>query len=281
MTTENNEAQVEQTEAPVTEALVANTEAEVTETTEAHTDVETETTPEQTEAEKQISQDEFNKLYFQLKQAERERDAALKKKEAEQTPAKETKAEPKLEDFEYDKEQYTQAMIEHKINEKVSEALANQANTQKQSQAQAEQAAINATFNEKAAAFAASNPDYEKVIEANGANAVYSQTLREAIITSEYGPQLDYAMLSNPQLLDQLNGMTPVQAAREIGKLEASYTKPAVTPSPAKTVSTAPDPVPVSGGGGRASSDYSYNEEMDMNSYYEAYMAAQRAKRGQ
>lgn len=275
MTTENNEAQVEQIEAP----QITETEVENTEVTEAHTDVETETTPEQTLAEKQISQDEFNKLYFQLKQAERERDAALKKKEAEQTPAKETKAEPKLEDFEYDKEQYTQAMIDYKINEKVQEALSNQANSQKQTQAQAEQAAINATFNEKAAAFASTNPDYEKVIEANGANAVYSQTLREAIITSEYGPQLDYAMLSNPQLLDKLNSLSPVQAAREIGKLEASYTKP--TPTPAKKVSSAPEPVPVSGGGGRASSDYSYNEEMDMNSYYEAYMAAQRAKNGQ
>ena len=69
---------------------------------------------------------------------------------------------------------------------------------------------------------------------------------------SDRGPELAYHFAKNPDVLVNLNGMSPTQAAREIGKLEATLptVKPPVVPS--KKLSTTPAPASTTVTQGRA-----------------------------
>lgn len=238
------------------------------------------------EEERRVSQEEFNKLYFQMKQAERERDAALKKaQEREAAKAKEAaeRGAPKLEDFDYDEDKYRDAMFEYKVQQEVNRKFQEREEAERERQIKQKEAEIINGFNERASAYAAQNPDYEKAIQIAGESAAYPTHVQEVILTSDHGPQIDYALLTDPDLLNRVSNMSPTSAIMELARLESKFTQqPAKAAEQKKEVkvSKAPNPVPVAGGGGRAS-DYKYNTEMSAEDYYAAYMAEQAAKRKQ
>lgn len=66
-----------------------------------------------------------------------------------------------------------------------------------------------------------------------------TDAMAETIMAAEDGPALLYHLAKNPQLSADIARMTPLQQAREIGRLESKLAKPAVP-----KVSGAPPPAP-------------------------------------
>lgn len=86
-------------------------------------------------------------------------------------------------------------------------------------------------------------PDYDEVMK-RAADIKTEPHVDHLILESDKGPLLKHYLGQRPKVVENLNRMNPLQAAREIGRLEArlSYPQP-------KTATSAPPPVtPVSGG---------------------------------
>lgn len=104
-------------------------------------------------------------------------------------------------------------------------------------------------------------PDYDKVVTA--ARLEVEPAVADAIMESEHTARIEYHLAKNPQTLARLNNMSPLQAAREIGRLEAQLSRTAEgkrtqAPSPLK---------PMKGGAGPKKTP----AEMDMDSYAKWY----------
>lgn len=84
--------------------------------------------------------------------------------------------------------------------------------------------------------------DFDAVFD----KAVISKPLAELILESDASHDVVYFLGQNPERGHALSSMSPVQAARELGKIEAQLKLPR-----AKTVSSAPNPInPVKGNAG-------------------------------
>jgi hypothetical protein len=140
---------------------------------------------------------------------------------------------PSLADFNYDEGKYQQALLDFatKAAEKTVTAKLSEWERQQSTQRQAQ------TFKAKEAAFAATVEDYaDKVYDPS---VPISAAMAEAIADSEIGPQLAYHLADNRELAARIASLSPVQAARELGKLEAKLSAP-----PPKPVTKAPPPPP-------------------------------------
>lgn len=178
------------------------------------------------------------------KAGEKEREAAYWRGVAEAAKPKEAEApkaaagKPIADQFE-SYEAYTEALTDWKVDQKLAEREAKQ-----QASAQA------TTWQQRAAAAKAELPDFEEVMQST--TAPMSPAMAEAIRDSEHGPALAYHLAKHPAEAIRLAGLSPVAAAREIGRLEATLSTPkAAAPAPAKRITTAPTP-PTPIGNGRA-----------------------------
>lgn len=88
--------------------------------------------------------------------------------------------------------------------------------------------------------------DFEKVAMAN--DLPVTKTMGELIMTSDAGPDVLYHLGQNRALAAQIAQLNPVEAARAIGRIEASLSQPKP-----RTETNAPDPInPVRGSSGVA-----------------------------
>ncbi len=78
--------------------------------------------------------------------------------------------------------------------------------------------------------------DYDKVMAGMKGVSISNELIRE-IKSSESGALIAYELARNPDRLQAMNHMTPMELAREMGRLEASVKKPA-----GKKQTTAPPP---------------------------------------
>lgn len=76
-----------------------------------------------------------------------------------------------------------------------------------------------------------SNPDFRQ-----------SASVADAIKSSEIGGDVAYFLAKNLDVANSLNAMSPIQAAREIGKIEAKLMS-APKPTPPPVISQAPEPI--------------------------------------
>lgn len=85
--------------------------------------------------------------------------------------------------------------------------------------------------------------DFDAVMNVARNGEIVGQAISEMILESDIPHDLAYHLGKNPEQARALSNMNPVQAAREIGRIEARLSLPK-----AKTQSTAPDPInPVRG----------------------------------
>lgn len=209
-----------------------------------------------------VSQKEFNAQYHKTKQLEREQ-AALQAKFDEQGAQLKTYQETGTQDYGTQGDDAGGGDIKEQVSRAVAEALGTQ---QKQQQAQTEkqrQDSVAKTFNERATAYATANPDYNKAIE-SATNVVYPAHVQAAILESERGAELDHLLLSNPQILNELEGMTSSRALMRIGQLEAQFN------GKQQQTTQAPAPFDTGGGGGAGSMA---DEDLDMQSLYDKTMS--------
>ena len=96
-------------------------------------------------------------------------------------------------------------------------------------------------------------PDFDRIVQSS--DVIVSDEIKKAILESDVGPQVLYALASDEDFARKLTEMDSVKALKEIGKLEAKFeAKEVKTPKAEKqkaivSGSKAPDPIrPLSGG---------------------------------
>lgn len=164
-------------------------------------------------------------------------------KQIEQTLREQQQAkvleEPKREAFR-DDEAYSQARIEHLIEVKAAEKLA-----ERQRQQEAER--MQETFLEKAEKAVEKYPDFNDVV--GNPTLAINTNMAEFIAESELGHEVAYHLGKNPALAARIANMSPVKAAMEMARIEREIAaKPQAKPS------KAPEPINPVGNRGKSSS---------------------------
>jgi hypothetical protein len=173
-------------------------------------------------------QPRIDELTRKAREAEREAAYWRERATATQAPAPAAPKKPEPADF-ADYGEYVEALAEFKADEKVGKAL----DEREAKQAQQQQATQRATTWEQRQTQARSTiQDYDAVLESS--DVPIAQHVGEALLESDHGPALAYHLAKNPAVADKLNAMTPLNAAREIGRIEASLAAGSAAPSPAQ-----------------------------------------------
>lgn len=121
---------------------------------------------------------------------------------------------PKEEDFETLAE-YTEALTDWKVDKALAarDAKARETETKSAYQKQVE------SFQSKCREFSQTQSDFADVLEDVGDINV-SVGLEQAIITSDIGPELIYELAQDRKEYERINNLSPIAAAKEIGRIE-------------------------------------------------------------
>lgn len=158
---------------------------------------------------------------------------------------------------------YVEALADWKAEEKITKALSER-ETKAAEKQQVE--TRTASWLERQTAARAAMPDYDAVV--GGSDTPIAPHVAEAILESEHGPALAYHFAKNPDALERLNGLSPRQADREIGRIEERLTsnaadgQAATAAAPVKTSNT-PKPASVSSAQGRSTTPNLQTASMD------------------
>jgi hypothetical protein len=225
-----------------TEVLDTEAEAAVDEATEVEeglkTDEVSESSPDEEAKLTQAEVDEIAaKLTKKRRAAERDRDywreQAMKK---EPEKPEEVVEEPvkTLADFDYDEGAYQQHLFAKARAEAVNEAK----RVLKEEQNHEITNRKLSTFRSKEAEFSKGVDDYVEAV--TDPNLSISQTMADVATEMDNGPEVLYYLAKNPSLADEISRLSPLSAARELGRIEAKIlNKPS-----AEKVSKAPAPPP-------------------------------------
>lgn len=115
---------------------------------------------------------------------------------------------------------------------------------------ESEQAKTFTSYQERAKEFTKTHADFDEVLESI-TGIVSNPTVHHIITSSEDGPALIYELAKNPTEFARICALGPVAAAREMGKFESKFQKPAAASTAEATKTTnAPNPIsPVSSSG--------------------------------
>lgn len=165
--------------------------------------------------------------------------------------------------------EFVEALADWKADQRIAQAL----EKREAESAQKRQAETRIqSWEQRQAATRAAVPDYDAVVGAS--DAPVATHVAEALQESEHGPALAYHLAKNPAELERLNGLSPREADRAIGRLEERLTAnaaPAADLAPVKT-SQAPRPAAVSSAQGRSTTPNLATASMD------EYRAARKAQ---
>ena len=81
------------------------------------------------------------------------------------------------------------------------------------------------TWTKRVEEFKSTVSDFDDMVQSS--DVTVSDDVRDAIIDSEFGPQILYALAENDKIANKLNELSPAAAMREIGKLEAKFERQA------------------------------------------------------
>jgi|GEM_PF-3380082 len=168
----------------------------------------------------------------------------LREQLAKLTPKEEDTA-PKEEDFETF-EEYDNARIEYEADKRLQAKEREAKQKQLIEKQQKQYAERKAQFEERETKFRQETPDYvekaevfqevaDQAVRKYGENNPVLQAIGEIVIESDFSPHLIHHIGSNPDLIDDLAGMSRVAAVRELFKLENTFSqkpKPEHNPKP-------------------------------------------------
>lgn len=166
-----------------------------------------------------------------------------------------TVKEPKLEDFNGDEDEFKMARAIWRSKIDAKEEKIEEAKVEAQNAIAEENRVVIEEFTAQVKAAKKKYPDYDKV--ALGEHVQISRTVTQLIVSSEVGAEVAYFLGKNPAEAARISAMSPVDAAREIGRIEAKVTQQPMKEERRKTNAT-PPPTRVStsnGGGGRTITD--------------------------
>lgn len=186
------------------------------------------------------------------KEAQREREAreALEQRlaalEGKQQPAKvELDEKPQPSQFS-DAFEYAEALAEYTADKRIADMKRQEAEAKEAEQRQK----VITEWTAKVEKAKASLPDFDDIVASS--DVVVNDDIRDAILESDVGPQILYHLAENDEVAKKIAGLSPKQALREIGKLEARFEAKPEVEKPAPIVkSKAPAPItPIRGGKG-------------------------------
>lgn len=194
---------------------------------------ETSVTPEAT-----IPKSRFDEVYRLRRDAERERDYWRELASKNQPKEPEAPTLPTPEQHGFDDAKYQAALTEYNKHVARSEAIAViQAERAREQQQQKVQ-----SFRQREAEYMAKNPDYRDVVYGEAFMSVPLSAETVSIIAeSPDGPAIALHLAKNIEVASHIASLPPVQAALEIGRIEARLAKEAEKPKP---LTTAPPPPP-------------------------------------
>jgi hypothetical protein len=212
-------------------------------------------------SDKTAIQRRIDRLVFEREEAKKERDRVLTLLE-KTIPNKEIKEEIKEPTEFKDIEEYTDYLVEKKLEEKIN--LANQKAQKDAIQARLEENVAN--FKVRTEKFASEHEDfYDKV---NDPSLRVSDAMTDALIEAENGPAIAYWLAENPAELAKINQMSQFNQVMALGRIDAKFSE---GKTPTKKVSSAPAPIkPLKGG---ASIEDGPNDKMSMNDWVKAEQA--------
>lgn len=189
-------------------------------TAPATTTAPAETTPPQDRDEqgrfKNPVQPRIDELTRKVRENEREATYWRTLAIANQAPAPAAPKKPEPADFQ-DYGAFVEALAEHKAGEKIDKALKEHDEKTAQRTADTQRAQ---TWAERQVQVRTKTSDYDAVVAVS--DVQIAKHVGDLILESEVGPSLAYMFAKNPQVAERLNGLTPMQAAREFGRLEAA-----------------------------------------------------------
>jgi hypothetical protein len=173
---------------------------------------------------------------------------------AEQEPVKELGDKPLLEDFE-SYQDFTESMADWRYEKGERDKA--------EKTAERKAAESKASFSAKLRGGEAKHDDFKEVV--NQPNLAINDTMVEAMMDADAPDEIAYHLGKNPDEAIRIASMTPIGAAREIGKLDAKLSATPVTPTPTpKRTTNAPPPIdPVNTGTGDISRKNPDNMTMD------------------
>lgn len=140
-------------------------------------------------------------------------------------------------------EDYVEALADWKVERKLAEREAKD----REEKVKAEYQKINQSHRSRVEQYAKDNPDYNDTLQEfldDHGDVRFSSTLEELVVTSEKGPALIHELLKNPDEFTRINTLGALDAAREIGKLEAKFAKSSESSKETKQLkSNAPPPI--------------------------------------
>jgi hypothetical protein len=170
------------------------------------------------------------------------RKPAARASETTPEPA-EPAARPKVDDFDdYDK--YVEALADWKTDQKVAALVATQQKSQAEQAAKEREIERAKGFAARAKAAAEKYADFAAVAYSD--DTPVSETMREVILESEHGAELAYWLGSHVDEAVRISQLSPVAAAREMGRLEAQIAAQNTTAAAPKTqpkLTRAPEPI--------------------------------------
>lgn len=232
------------TETLVPEATTEPVKVEVTEG-DSPAPVETPSEPAQDAVQKRI-----NKITAEKYEQKRRADDLQARLDAQVAPAQATPTDaPKLEDFDYDDEQFQSASIQYQVNK----ALASQQDTVVQQHAEQSRQAVVNEFTNKEAEYIGEHPEYADeitnlpVFQEGTLNAIY-----------ELGPKVSHYLAKHLDIASEVANASPTMAAVRLGQISMGLTADTKQVKP----TTAPEPVATIAGGGTISKS---QDEMSMD----------------
>lgn len=172
---------------------------------------------------------------------------------------KEADSRPKADDFD-SHEEFVDALTDWKLEQREKKNSEESVKAKAQSEMQTAQAKLRDGIE----SFRRMHPDFDEVI-ADVEDVRASIAMQELILASENGAELMYELAKNRDEFERINSLSPLVAARELGKIEAKLNKHSGQQVEKKTTTKAPQPIKPIGSG----SSGAVNKSPDEMSYAE------------
>lgn len=238
---------------PTATATAEATPATVETVTATPETTATENTPVDEAKDKRETHDQRRWSRLVRERAEAKAQADFYKSQFEATQQQSNRSEstePRRDQFTTDA-QYAQAVMRFEAQKAVSD-IRNEFSAVKQQDEQ------QTSWNKQVETFKQSTPDYDEVLSASRGTPV-PPAVADAVVSSDVGPALEYELAKNPDLLDDLSSMTPIQQVKAIGRLEAKILAKKETPATVKA-SSAPAPIKPVGSKGKSEKPFNAHE---------------------
>ena len=190
----------------------------------------------------------------------------LEKLKATATAGEKPAGTPRLEDFNYDPEEYAKALAKFESDRALSER-----DKQQRTETQREAARVlTTTWQERAAKAADEFDDFEEVV----GDMKPTNPLAVAIMRAENGPHIAMYLAKNPAETAKIAALDPWDQFRAVGRLEAKLAADPPKPKPTKS---APEPVkPVGGAAGPSTKGLAEMSQAEFNRARRAQIAKRR-----